>query len=33
VVAIAAAATIGTSLATAHRVLRTPAVEAVGPAA
>ncbi|MFE3031837.1 FtsX-like permease family protein [Streptomyces canus] len=33
VVAIAAAATIGTSLATAHRVLRTPAVEAVGLAA
>ncbi|MDH6546887.1 putative ABC transport system permease protein [Streptomyces sp. SAI-117] len=33
VVAIAAAATIGTSLATARGVLRTPAVKAVGPAA
>ncbi|WP_031046083.1 FtsX-like permease family protein, partial [Streptomyces sp. NRRL WC-3774] len=33
VAAIAAAATIGTSLATARRVLRTPAVEAVGLAA
>ncbi|MEV7074192.1 FtsX-like permease family protein [Streptomyces sp. NPDC093990] len=33
VAAIAAAATIGTSLATAHRVLRTPAVQAVGATA
>ncbi|MDH6514707.1 putative ABC transport system permease protein [Streptomyces sp. SAI-135] len=33
VVAIAVAATIGTSLATARGVLRTPAVKAVGPAA
>ncbi|MFF0011187.1 FtsX-like permease family protein [Streptomyces sp. NPDC005374] len=33
VVSIAAAATVGTSVATARRVLRTPAVEAVGLAA
>ncbi|NEB02704.1 FtsX-like permease family protein [Streptomyces sp. SID13726] len=33
VVSVAAAATIGTSLATAHRVLRAPAVTAVGLAA